>query len=121
MGCSFSVSQSQCLTPRRASFYLLATCPLRLLCLAGAAGSYAVTTGGCTLTRKAAPLQLDYVLDCTEPGVTVTTSAPRYTSRYVSAAAASTEVGLTLTYCMVNSRLLWACHNVDQPETWFHC
>lgn len=66
-----------------------------LLCacvLAGSAGKFSITTGGCELTRVAAPLKLDYVLTCTEPGVSLNTKAPRYTSRFVSAAAASTKV-----------------------------
>ena len=58
----------------------------------GAGGSLEITTGSCTLTRAAAPLQLEYVLSCTEPGVTLTYNAPTYTSRYIAAASATTEV-----------------------------
>lgn len=67
-------------------------CPPPWLLGTGAGGSLAITTGSCTLTRAAGPLQLDYVLSCTEPGVTTTYTAPTYTSRYVAAASATTEV-----------------------------
>eukprot|EP00879_Flechtneria_rotunda_P014069 GHRR01014699.1.p1 GENE.GHRR01014699.1~~GHRR01014699.1.p1 ORF type:complete len:604 (+),score=164.45 GHRR01014699.1:196-2007(+) len=59
--------------------------------ITGVAATLAITSGSCTLTRTAAPLSVNITLDCVEPGLAYTYQAPRYTSRFVSAAAASTE------------------------------
>jgi hypothetical protein len=78
----------------------------------GAAGTFTISTGDCSLRRAATPLQLDYVLTCNAPAVQLETQAPRYTSRFVSAAAATTEVSFGARAVAMNARytlLVWAC------------
>jgi hypothetical protein len=66
----------------------------------GAGAALTITTGSCKLVRVANPLQLDFVLSCTEPSLSVETTAPRYNSRFVSAAEAATEVSVAGVGCV---------------------
>ncbi|WIA10229.1 hypothetical protein OEZ85_010431 [Tetradesmus obliquus] len=59
--------------------------------ITGWAGTFTLSSGQCTLTRDPSPLRLDYIVKCTEPGLVLQTRPPRYTSRFVSAAAANSE------------------------------
>jgi hypothetical protein len=85
-------------------------CCLCICFTTGWAGTFTLSSGQCTLTRVPAPLKLDYVLACTEPGLVLQTRPPRYTSRFVSAAAANSEVSsdtVTVSYtCDVSHCLL---------------
>lgn len=59
--------------------------------ISGPAGSLTITTGSCELKRTADPLTLTYALECEAPGIEFEALVPRYTSRYVTAAEATTE------------------------------